>query len=132
MTLKNGVYNVTKWIAQIALPAFGTLYVALAAIWNLRYPTQVANTVLAVDTFLGVLLGISSASYKPVPDGKLLISQPTPETATARMEFNTHPEDIISSGKKYMTLAILPDPGQANMPVTAEIPGPAKQVKSYD
>lgn len=64
MKMSNTVYDVLKWIAQILLPALGTLYAALAATWGLPYADQVVGTILAIDTFLGVLLGISTASYK--------------------------------------------------------------------
>lgn len=30
-------YNVLKWMAQLLLPAMGTLYFALASIWHLPY-----------------------------------------------------------------------------------------------
>lgn len=62
--MSNKVYDVLKWIAQILLPALGTLYFALAGIWNFPYAEQVVGTVMAVDTFLGVILGISSKKYK--------------------------------------------------------------------
>lgn len=60
----NKVYDVLKWIAMVVLPALGTLYFALAGIWDLPYAEQVVGTVTAVDTFLGVLLGVSSMHYK--------------------------------------------------------------------
>ena len=63
MVLNNGVYDVLKWIALYLLPALGTLYFALAGIWNFPYGEEVVGTITAVDTFLGVLLGISSANY---------------------------------------------------------------------
>ncbi len=63
MNMSNKTYDMLKWIAQYLLPASGTLYFALAAIWGLPYGEQVVGTITAVDTFLGVLLGISSASY---------------------------------------------------------------------
>ena len=61
--LNNKTYNAIKWIAQILLPAIGTLYFALAGIWSLPYPEQVVGTLTAFDTFLGVLLGISTVVY---------------------------------------------------------------------
>ena len=61
--MSNKVYDILKWIAQILLPALGTLYFALAGIWNFPYAEAVVGTVTAVDTFLGVLLGISSMNY---------------------------------------------------------------------
>ncbi|MBS7158795.1 MAG: phage holin [Collinsella sp.] len=63
MKMTNKMYDILKWIAQYFLPAVGTLYFALAGIWGLPYGEQVVGTITAVDTFLGVLLGISSAQY---------------------------------------------------------------------
>ena len=64
MKLSNKVYDVLKWIAMYLLPALGTLYFALAGIWNFPYGEQIVGTITAVDTFLGVLLGISTAQYQ--------------------------------------------------------------------
>ena len=64
MKLSHKVYDVLKWIAMYLLPALGTLYFALAGIWNFPYGEQVVGTITAVDTFLGVLLGISTAQYQ--------------------------------------------------------------------
>lgn len=64
MKLKNKTYDILKWIALYLLPALGTLYFALSGIWGFPYGEQVVGTITAADTFLGVLLGISSASYK--------------------------------------------------------------------
>lgn len=61
--MNNKLYNVLKWAAQVALPAAGTLYFALAGIWGLPYGEQIVGTITAVDTCLGVLLGISTAQY---------------------------------------------------------------------
>lgn len=63
MKLSNKTYDILKWIAQILLPACGTLYFALSKIWGLPLATEVVGTVAAVDTFLGALLGISSMNY---------------------------------------------------------------------
>lgn len=61
--MSNKVYNVLKWIAMYLLPGAGTLYFTLAGIWGLPYGEQIVGTITAVDTFLGVLLGISTAQY---------------------------------------------------------------------
>ena len=63
MKMSNKVYDVLKWIAMYLLPACGTLYFALSGIWGLPYGEEVVGTITAVDTFLGVLLGISSSQY---------------------------------------------------------------------
>lgn len=64
MKLSDSNYDWLKWVAQILLPAFGTLYFALAQIWNLPYGEQVVGTVTAIDAFLGALLGISTMRYR--------------------------------------------------------------------
>lgn len=63
MKLNNKSYDILKWIAMYFLPALGTLYFALASIWGLPYGEQVVGTVTAIDTFLGVILGISTSQY---------------------------------------------------------------------
>ena len=60
----NRVYDVLKWITILVLPGLGTLYFALATIWGLPYGAQITGTISAVVTFLGAILGISSAQYK--------------------------------------------------------------------
>lgn len=64
MKMSNKVYDTLKWIAMILLPAVGTLYFALASIWGLPFAEQIVGTVTAFDTFLGVILGISTYQYK--------------------------------------------------------------------
>ena len=61
--MSNKVYDALKWIAMYLLPALGTLYFALAGIWGLPYGEQIVGTITAVDTFLGVILGISASQY---------------------------------------------------------------------
>lgn len=63
MVLNDKVYSVLKWIAMVVLPAIGTLYATLAGIWGFPYGEEIVNTVMAVDLFLGALLGISTAQY---------------------------------------------------------------------
>ena len=63
MKMSNKTYDVLKYITQIIIPAVGTLYFALAGIWGFPYGEQVVGTLTAIDTFLGVCLGISSKQY---------------------------------------------------------------------
>ena len=64
--LPAGVYDLCKWLSCLAIPAFGTLYVALAASFGLPYAEQVSAVCLAVSTFLGVLIGASEVSKTKV------------------------------------------------------------------
>lgn len=66
MKMNDKVYDTIKWIAQYLLPAIGTLYFGLAGIWDFPYGEEVVGTITAIDTFLGVLLGIASTNYYKV------------------------------------------------------------------
>ena len=63
MLLNNKTYDILKWVALVLLPALGTLYFALAGIWGFPYGEQIVGTITAIDTFLGVILGISTVQY---------------------------------------------------------------------
>lgn len=63
MKMGNKTYDILKFIAQIFLPALGTLYFALASIWGLPYGEQIVGTITAIDTFLGAILKISTNQY---------------------------------------------------------------------
>lgn len=63
MKLNNKMYDILKWIAVLFLPALGTLYFSVAGIWDLPYGEQIVGTITAIDTFLGVILGISTVQY---------------------------------------------------------------------
>lgn len=63
LILPDKVYDRLKFIAQIVLPALGTLYFALAGIWGWPYGEEIVGTITAIDAFLGALLGISTHQY---------------------------------------------------------------------
>lgn len=70
MRMTNETYDKLKFIAQILLPALGTLYFALASIWGFPYGDEIVGSITAVDAFLGTLLGISSANYYKKQDAE--------------------------------------------------------------
>ena len=63
MKMSNALYDALKYVAQIVLPALGTLYAALAVLWGFPYGEQIVGTISAVDVFLGALLKISTDNY---------------------------------------------------------------------
>lgn len=64
--MTNETYDILKYIAQVVLPAIGTLYFALAQIWGLPYAEEIVGTITAIDTFLGVLLKKQSDMYNMI------------------------------------------------------------------
>jgi hypothetical protein len=63
MEMTNKVYDVLKWLTMVGLPAFAVLYTTLAPVWGFPYAQEIQATILAVVTFLGVVLQISSAKH---------------------------------------------------------------------
>lgn len=64
MKLNDKLYDVLKWIAILLLPSLATLVAVIFKIWNLPYGNEIAQTITALATFLGAILGISSVQYK--------------------------------------------------------------------
>ena len=50
-------------IAQIIIPALGTLYAALALAWGWGYSEPIVSTCAALTAFIGVLLKIQSDAF---------------------------------------------------------------------
>lgn len=64
MKLNDKLYDWLKWIAILLLPSLATLVAVIFKIWNLPYGNEIAQTITALATFLGAILGISSVQYK--------------------------------------------------------------------
>jgi hypothetical protein len=99
MLINNKVYKILEYVARIALPALGTLYFALAGLWNLPHAEQVVGTITAVDVFLGVLLGLAMRSYDK-SDAKYagtieVENQPGTDQKLVSLVINGKPEDIF-------------------------------------
>lgn len=56
-------YNTLKKTATIVLPAIATLYFALAQLWRFPEPEKVVATITALNTFVGIVVGISKRNY---------------------------------------------------------------------
>ena len=61
-------YDMLKWVAQIFLPALGALYFGLSQIWGFPYGEEIVGTIAVIDTFFGVILGISTSNYNNLVD----------------------------------------------------------------
>lgn len=60
MKLPSRIYEIMRWLTWIVLPATATLISALNAAWNWGWPIEaILATFSAVETFLGVVLGIA-------------------------------------------------------------------------
>lgn len=64
MKLNDKVYDILKWIAIVCLPALSTFIVVIGKIWRWGdVALMIAQTVTAIATLLGALLGISTIQY---------------------------------------------------------------------
>lgn len=63
LLMSDKTYNIMKWIVQYILPGLGVLYAIIAGAAALPYAEVVLAIVMAVDWFLGVILGISTSQY---------------------------------------------------------------------
>jgi hypothetical protein len=107
MVFSNKTYDVLKWIAQILLPALGTLYFAVASIWGAPCAEQVVGTLTAIDVFLGAVLGISSNNYEKSDastDGTLHIDTKNDDATITQVELNTDICDVLDSDKITLTV----------------------------
>lgn len=69
MRLSDKAYDIIKTI-QRWLPLVSTLYVALAAIWNLPLADEISKTLMAVAAFLAGILEIATATYNKTVTGE--------------------------------------------------------------
>lgn len=115
----HAAYDRLKFIAQILLPALATLWFAIGSIWNLPHTTEIVGTITAVDTFLGLILQISSNSYYKSEanfDGDANVMH-DPSTGENRVvfAFNEPPEEMVDEpGKHSIEFKInrMDEPGQ--------------------
>lgn len=77
--ISDSSYDFLNALVRYILPAFGTLYVTISAIWGLPYSDQVAGTTLALATFFGLVIGLARRSWVEPADGTVLIDEANPE-----------------------------------------------------
>lgn len=64
MKLKNETYDLLKWIALVFLPALTTFVGVVMNCFDISYTDIVLTIMVAFDTFLGAILGVSNSNYK--------------------------------------------------------------------
>lgn len=70
--LPGEVYDVLKWCAILFLPALAIFVKTVFGIWHIPYGEEISGTIIALQVFLGAVLGVSSLQYKtaltPAPE----------------------------------------------------------------
>jgi hypothetical protein len=100
--LSTQAYDFLKPIATTYLPAAGTLYFTVAQIWGLPAATEVVGTIVAINTFLGVVLGISTRSYNQSEakyDGAIHVVETNGQRKYSLDLKNEDPESILEQSE---------------------------------
>ena len=63
MKISNRMYDVLKWVAILFLPALAILIRTVFAIWQIPLGDQISATIIAIQVFLGAILGVSTLNY---------------------------------------------------------------------
>jgi hypothetical protein len=70
MKMNDKLYDILKWVAILFLPALAILIKTVFAIWQIPLGDQISATIIALQVFLGAILGVSSLNYnKEQKDG---------------------------------------------------------------
>lgn len=70
MKLSNRAFDILKWVAILFLPALAILIRTVFAIWSIPYGEEISATIVALQVFLGAILGVSTLNYnKEAADG---------------------------------------------------------------
>jgi Putative phage holin Dp-1 len=110
--LGDKMYDVLKFVALVLLPAVGTAYFGLAQVWGWSNAEKVVGTIMVVDTFLGLLLGIATKSYNK-SDAKFagtIQLLPNMEEGTTDMNFRVDPNKLAGSSEVVLKVDTIPQP----------------------
>lgn len=106
--MSSAVYDWLKKLAQIWLPAIGSAYFGLAAIWGLPAADKVVGTITVIDTLLGVLLKVSKNQYENSGagiDGTVTV---TPNEQGTAVGLNLDPNDLVDKSKIVLKVSSKP------------------------
>lgn len=97
LILPGKLYEALKWVSLVVIPAAGTLYLTLSIVWGLPFGDQVAKTAIAVEAFLGIVLGISTLQYNASEakyDGALNVDVNDEGTKVFSLDLGSDPEEL--------------------------------------
>lgn len=100
-------YNVLKRLVQIILPAFGVFYMTIGNVWGLPGTSQVSDTIIALCTFIGVVISISARNYNKSDsqyDGALDITEN--EDGSKVYSLNLNDDTEVLDSKKNVNFKV--------------------------
>lgn len=108
--LNNKLYDILKILALIVFPAIGTLYFTVAGIWRLPAAEEVVSTIVAIDTFLGVLIKVGDMTYNASEaryDGAMVVTTKPDGNKTFSLDLKDDPEPLAD--KKEIIFKVKPE-----------------------
>lgn len=96
------MYTILEWAARVLLPALATLYGTLGTLWGLPNVAPVVGTIIAVDTFLGLFLGLAQRSYDASGakfDGNIVVMGSPDGGKTFSLELDKDPDELAAMDK---------------------------------
>lgn len=109
--LSEKIYDPLKFVALVLLPALTTLYFSLGGLWHLPNVEAVIGTMTALDTFLGVILGVSTKLYNATDAkyvGAIVLTSHQDGKKTFSLELNGDPMEMM--GKDEVSFKIKQNP----------------------
>lgn len=106
------IINNTRVAAQYWIPALGTLLFTLGSIWDWSSTGNIVGSLMAFDTFLGVLLGYqtrrSASSALGHFDGEIVINTADPQKDLYTLDFGENLAGLPD--KDTVTLKVVKPP----------------------
>lgn len=101
-------YDFLKALAQVWIPGLATLYFTLSQIWGIPKGAEVVGSLTALDTFLGIILKVSTSRYTPPTDGNVYVDTSDPEMGKYRLQIKEDSLEQIAD-KDLLRLKVKPE-----------------------
>lgn len=98
--LSGRTYEWLKFAATVLFPGVTALYLALGNLWNFPHVEEVAGTLMAINTFIGLIVKVSSDQYQREDknfDGVIVIDDSGPKTQVLT-QYVKDPRDLTKQG----------------------------------
>jgi imidazoleglycerol phosphate synthase glutamine amidotransferase subunit HisH len=110
MVFSNKVYDKLKFLAQVVLPGLGTLYATVSGLYGWQNTEEVVGTIMAVDFFLGALLGLSNKQFMDEDRnfaGDLHVVNTEDEGVQTMLAFNPESSPESLADQKTVTMKVV-------------------------
>lgn len=107
ISLKNGTYDVLKWLVQVVIPAAATFYALLGGLWGYPNIVEVVTSMTGLALFLSTIMGLSKKAYERDPekhDGQMVPDEGPEGQPIARLELNPNITGEALVNKKTLTI----------------------------